>query len=201
MNWLRFAPALAAILSVAAHAVDVETLAADCDACHGPLGASVDSDVPIIGGQSVNSIEKALTQFAEWSRPCNSSAYRHGDTQRPPRNMCQVAEELSSEEIESLARHYGDQEWVPAEQPFDSEKATAGAAIYSLYCVTCHPKGGNEAGYAVRLAGQWTPYLALMMQQIVSGEWLVPKIMQRKMSSFSAEEIEALLNYFASQKD
>lgn len=201
MRILKLVPALVALSAFPAQAGDTVALSADCDGCHGPLGASVDSDIPIIGGQSVHSIKKALEQFRDWSRPCRRSPYRHGFTDRSPRNMCEISESLDSEEIESLAQYYGSQDWVAADQPFDQEKALAGSSLHTLYCITCHPNGGSNAGYAGRLAGQWGPYLKAMTEQISTGEWRVPKIMQRKMSSFSEEEVDALLNFFASRQD
>ena len=182
-------------------ATEPAVLAGDCDGCHGPLGASVDSDVPVIGGQSAASIEKALLQFQNWDRPCRKSAYRHGDTSRKAVNMCQISEGLSMGDINTLAIHYSNQPFVSARQEFNEAKAMQGANLHALYCITCHPKGGSEAGYAGRLAGQWKPYLKASIRNISSGEWLVPKIMARKMSSFSEHEIDALLDFFASQQD
>jgi sulfide dehydrogenase cytochrome subunit len=182
-------------------AEELELLTTNCDGCHGPLGASITSDIPVIGGQSAASIEKALGQFRNWGRPCKRSAYRHGDTSRPASNMCEISEAMSIEDIKALANHYESQAFVPAIQEFDEAGAMEGASLHALYCITCHPKGGSEAGYAARLAGQWKPYLRTTVTQIISGEWPVPKIMERKMSSFSEQEVEALLDFFASQQD
>ena len=96
-------------LTGSVHATEPAALANDCDGCHGPLGASVDSDIPVIGGQSAASIEKALLQFQNWDRPCSTSEYRHGDTSRKAVNMCQISEPLSSEDISALAIHYSNQ--------------------------------------------------------------------------------------------
>jgi sulfide dehydrogenase cytochrome subunit len=192
---------LLAAVSGAGFADDSQLLIQDCDGCHGPAGASTEADVPVIGGQSEASIEKALMQFQNWDRPCTKSAYRHGDTARRPVNMCELSEGLSGEDVRSLAAHYSSQPFIPAKQDFDESRAMEGASLHTLYCITCHPKGGSEAGYAGRLAGQWKPYLRSSIKNISTGEWLVPKIMARKMSSFSEQEIEALLDYFASQQD
>ena len=201
---MNYASALLAILVSVSSPVladELEALVADCDGCHGANGASTEGDIPVIGGQSGVSIEKALRQFQNWGRPCKRSSYRHGDTSRPAKNMCEISEALSIENIKSLAQFYDRQDFAPAVQEFDEAKALAGANLYTLYCITCHPRDGSEPGYAGRLAGQWKPYLKRTFGQISSGEWPVPKIMARKMSSFSKEETEALLNYFASQQD
>jgi len=61
--------------------------------------------------------------------------------------------------------------------------------------------GGKTAGRAPRLAGQWVPYLKSTLKYIPTGEHLVPPMMERKITDFSAEEINALMNYYASQQD
>ena len=90
--------------------------------------------------------------------------------------------------------------FVPARQDFDADLAVEGAALHSLYCESCHPKGGSEAGYADRLAGQWTPYLRRTIGQISQSELAAPHMMERKLGDFSEKEIESLLNFWASQQ-
>jgi cytochrome c553 len=70
-----------------------------------------------------------------------------------------------------------------------------------MYCASCHPDGGSASGFAGRLAGQWTHYLAGAIEQIKRSEVIVPHIMERKLADFSAEEIDALLNFWASQQE
>lgn len=184
-----------------APAGDLAALAAGCDDCHGPNGQSTHADVPIIAGQSERLIGKALDQFADYWRPCSKTAYRHGDTGRPETSMCEISAALSAEDRQALSAHYASQPFVPAVQAFDEAKAVTGAGLYGMYCATCHPAGGTEIGYAGRLAGQWQAYLRTSIAQIAAGEWMVPKPMERKMSSLSEEEIDALVNYFASHQD
>jgi sulfide dehydrogenase cytochrome subunit len=180
---------------------DLASVIGECESCHGPGGASTDSDVPIIGGQSQSLIEKAHEQFRDRERPCTRTQYRHGDTDRPPTSMCEVAGKLDAAGIEKVASHFAALEFIPARQPFDENLAVAGAALHQLYCDSCHPKGGSEPGFAGRLAGQWTPYLARTIEQIKRAEVLVPHIMERKVNEFSDGDIEALLNFWASQQE
>jgi sulfide dehydrogenase cytochrome subunit len=190
----------ALLLSSSAAAVDLDPLTAQCDGCHGPEGVSTDSDVPIIAGQAPAFITRTLNTFQVWGRPCIKSAYRHGDTSRPKTDMCQVAEGLTGEEIRALADYYGGKTFEPAPQEFDETRAAAGAVLHQAHCETCHEQGGALAGTAPRLAGQWMPYLRSALKFVPTGEHLVPPLMEKAVSDFSTEEIDALLNYYASQQ-
>ncbi len=201
MRYFRSIPALAGLaLASLAPASELGALVADCDACHGPNGVSVHGDVPIIGGKEHVLLERALRQFRDMTRPCKRSAYRHGNTSRPHTSMCRITQDLADGQIESVSEHYATLPFVPARQEFDADLAVEGAALHSLYCESCHPKGGSEAGYADRLAGQWTPYLRRTIGQISESELAAPHMMERKLGDFSEREIESLLNFWASQQ-
>jgi sulfide dehydrogenase cytochrome subunit len=180
--------------------VDLETLIRECDSCHGLQGASSESDVPIIGGQGAKYIAESLALYQQWGRPCTKSAYRHGDTSRPVTTMCTIAAGLGFDEIEALGQHYAQQEFLAAKQEFDQAKASAGAVIHEKYCFSCHPDNGSTPGLGPRLAGQWADYLKSAVDQALSGEHLVPPIMEHQLLEFSDEEIDALVNLYASQQ-
>lgn len=202
MFFFKSAAALFALLLAASvSAVELDELTAQCDGCHGPKGVSTDSDVPTIAGQSAGFLQRTLNTFQVWGRPCIKSAYRHGDTTRPETDMCQVAEGLTGEEIRALAAYYSQQPFVPAVQPWDESKAAAGKELHEQHCETCHEQGGTAAETAPRLAGQWTPYLRKALQFVPTGEHLVPPLMERTVTDFSKDQIDALLNYYASQQD
>jgi sulfide dehydrogenase cytochrome subunit len=184
-----------------AGAADPETLAHDCDGCHGPGGVSTRSDIPSIAGRSQALLEKSLRQFRVMDRPCQRTAYWHGDTSRSETTMCNLARRLGDDEITALSQYYAAREYTPIRQPFDADEAVRGANLHNLYCESCHPAGGSEAGYAPRLAGQWMPYLKHTIVQIRSGELIVPHVMERKLTEFSEDEIDQLLNFWASQQD
>ncbi|MBT8059955.1 MAG: c-type cytochrome [Gammaproteobacteria bacterium] len=196
--WLAALSLLAASPLATADAV---ALAADCDSCHGPGGVSAHADVPTIAGQTPEFLLKTLNGFRRWDRPCLKSDWRSGDTSRPRTDMCQIAEGLSDEEMEALAAHYGALEFVPAQQEFDEEQAAIGAALHAEHCDSCHPDGGRSGGRGPRLAGQWVPYLKTSLKYVPTGEHLVPSTMERRVMDFSAEQIDALMNFYASQQD
>lgn len=202
MNRLQIS-ILALLLGIAgtSTANDLEELTAQCDSCHGPQGASSDSDMPTIGGQGATYIQQSLEAYQVWGRPCIKSPYRHGDTSRPKTDMCKVAGGLSAEDITALSAHYGALPFVPAKQEFDASQISSGAALHEENCENCHIKGGSVADRGPRLAGQWAPYLKAQLKLVPTGEHLVPGPMERTITKFSDEELSALVNFYASQQD
>ena len=179
---------------------DLDALTAECDSCHGLRGASTDSDVPIIGGQASKYIADSLALYQDWGRPCIKSAYRHGDTSRPVTTMCKITADMGFDDMEALGQYYAGQEFVAAKQDFDQAKAATGAILHEKHCFSCHPESGNIAGRGPILAGQWASYLKTAVGQALSGEHLVPPLMERQFVNFGAEEIDALVNFYASQQ-
>jgi len=188
------------VLSASVFAAELETLVEDCDGCHGPQGVSSDSDMPTIAGQLARYLNASMKSYQNWGRPCIKSAYRHGDTSRPVTTMCKVSEGLSTDEIEALGQYYEAQEFIAAKQDFDAAKATAGAALHEQHCETCHKQGGSVPARGPRLAGQWAPYLRVAIRQALGGEHLVPRAMEDRLLDFSADDIDALMNFYASQQ-
>jgi len=192
--------AVALTFPLSAVSADLDALTSECDGCHGPQGASTDSDVPVIGGQASNYIAGSLALYQDWGRPCIKSAYRHGDTSRPVTTMCKISADISFKDMEALGNYYAEQEFVAAKQDFDQAKASTGAILHEKHCFSCHPESGNVAGRGPILAGQWASVLKTQINQALTGEHLVPPLMERKFIEFSAEEIDALLNFYASQQ-
>lgn len=181
---------------------DIGELTAMCDSCHGPQGASSNSDVPTIGGQSREFIESTLRSFQLWGRPCIKSLYRHGDTSRPQTDMCNIADELSDEDVTMLGKHYSELPFVAAKQEFDASQVASGAALHEAHCENCHEQGGtNAAGRTPRTAGQWVTYMKSTLKYVPTGEHKVPRVMEKGLDKFSAEELDALMNFYASQQN
>jgi len=181
---------------------DIDELTAQCDSCHGAEGASLYNDVPIIGGQSAEYISDTLESFQDWGRPCVKSAYRSGDTTRSKTDMCKIAGGLSSQDIAALSAHYSSLPWIPARQDFDAAAARAGEVIHQESCEFCHQEGGKGfGGRGPRLAGQWKAYMKSTLKFVPTGEHLVPPTMEKTVSDFSNADINAVLDFYASQQD
>ena len=188
------------LLVTSTYAADIDTLITDCNDCHGQNGLSTDSDIPIIAGQAYIVLEDALNAYAAKERPCVESKYRHGDTNRPDTNMCEVAASLTVKEIEAISEYYEALPFKGVVQDFDPALAEVGAKIHQRNCDKCHSEGGSladdEAGL---LAGQWTKYLRTSIEDYQSGERPMTKKMAEKMKRMSPEDFEALLHFYASQ--
>jgi sulfide dehydrogenase cytochrome subunit len=194
---------LAASLGLAGtlHAKTLEENVVFCEECHGPGGISEESDVPNMAGLSDIAISDILMVYRDGSRTAISSKFRYGDTSRPETNMNEIAEKLSDEEIEALAVYYSEKEWQPVSQPFDAELAKKGAKIHKVQCAKCHEDGGSSRDDDVGiLAGQWTPYLRTALTNFRNDKRETEPKMLKLVKKLSDDEIEALLNYWASQQ-
>ena len=193
--------AVALLLPAPLYAQSLETLVEQCSSCHGPAGVSGHGNVPTIAGQSAEYLAKNLRMYQDWGRPCVKSDYKYGDTSSPPTDMCKITADLTDEQMNALAAHYAGKTFVAAPQDFDAALAATGAALHQQHCESCHEEGGRVANHAPRLAGQWEPYLRLSLSYVPTGEHLVPQAMETKVAGLSAEQIEALMNFYASQQD
>lgn len=179
----------------------VESIVQNCNGCHGDNGVSQWSDVPTIGGLPEFTHADALYFFREGERPCSESAYRQGDTNRPATSMCEVTADLSDDQIDEIAAHYFALPFVPAEQDFDAALAMAGKAVHDDKCDICHSDGGSNADdEAGILAGQQMGYMEATFEQYNSGEREQDQTMKAALDSLSAEDIQALLHFYASQQ-
>lgn len=190
--WLMAFPSLAADLDMTIQA---------CNDCHGENGVSQWDDMPTIGGMDAFTHADALYVYRDQERTCAESAYRLGDTDRAPTTMCETTADLSDDDIEAIAEHYAGLAFVPAVQDFDATLAEAGATIHKQECDRCHSDGGSNADdEAGILAGQWMGYLRTSFAQYAGDERPQDKKMREKMEGLSADDVEALVHYYASQQ-
>ena len=166
---------------------------ASCDGCHGPGGVSSQPTIPSIAGISPGVHADALLMYQEGALPCTGSPMRVA--------MCASVAGMSEARIEELAEYYAGQEFIPAEQDFDADKAAAGQGVHQQSCELCHSSGGSDpADDASILAGQWMPYLRMVMEEYARGEREQSPVMAGMIQQLTAEQIEALLHYYASQQ-
>ena len=191
---------LVAVFSMAS-AADLDAIIEDCNGCHGDNGVSQWADVPTIAGIDSFGIADALFMFRDEERPCSESEYRQGDTSRAATTMCALSADLSDDDIELLGDAYAELGFVAAAQDFDAALAEAGAAIHEQNCDKCHSDGGsNVEDEASILAGQWMGYLEASFADYLSGDRDTDKKMKEKLAALSADDINALLHFYASQQ-
>lgn len=192
--------AMAACFSVAS-ASDIDSIMKECNSCHGDNGVSQWGDVPTIAGIDAFGIADGLFMYRDEERPCAESKYRQGDTSRAPTTMCAVTADLSDDDIEALGDAYSELSFVAAVQDFDAALAEAGAVIHKQQCDKCHSDGGaNVDDEASILAGQWMGYLEDTFAWYLADERPQDKKMKEKMDALSADDVTALINYYASQQ-
>src|SRR5690349_7964223 len=77
-----------------------------CGDCHGKDGASTESDVPVIGGQSAAYLQDQLGEYRDGARPCPESKYRAGDKSRPATDMCKLAKALTEPDLAAVSGYF-----------------------------------------------------------------------------------------------
>jgi sulfide dehydrogenase cytochrome subunit len=85
---------------------DMDTMIAECEACHGPGGVSAEDDVPSLAGMSQADLTAAIEEFYFYERHCTTTTYRSDDRPKTPMNMCNVANTLSEEERKEIAAYF-----------------------------------------------------------------------------------------------
>jgi sulfide dehydrogenase cytochrome subunit len=174
--------------------------AAICAGCHGEGGVSSNPFVPTLAGQPYSLIEDNLLAFRAGQRSCAQERNDGSPAALLATTMCSTVARLSDQEISGLAAYFEQQEFEPANQVFDPGLAKSGAALhFELGCEECHSDGGRVTNaMAPVLAGQWTPYLDRAMRAVRSGVKPAPDMMASSIRKLEDDEVEALLNYYAS---
>jgi cytochrome c553 len=183
---LAVLPAIAALASAEPAKLQL------CAACHGQDGSGAGfPHVPIIAGTPAAHLEEALYAYQDGARLCTADPA-----------MCQIAATLSEADVLELAEHFGAMRRVSAGEEFDATLAQTGAPIHEKHCGQCHVMPDDEdVEYAlgIPLHGQRSAYLKAALDAYLNGdrETLVPA-MAAKLALLDANDIEALVNYYAS---
>lgn len=189
-------PLLLLAVSGTAMAAAAPAAVASCAECHGAQGVSMHKDVPTIAGLSDFYLEGQMQAYQKAQRPCPKST-----VSKTPTDMCEVSKALDKGQIKEIGNYYAAQPWTPApQQGLDAAKVAKGKALHSSGCETCHTKGGSVADDdAGILAGQWLTYLQATLQDYAAGKRLMPEKMKPKLSALSADDLDALAQFYASE--
>ena len=185
------------LIGGAAFAAPAPALLSQCAECHGEKGVSTHKDVPSIASMSSYYFESQIAAYQKAQRPCPKSTVA-----KTPTDMCEVSKKLDAAQVKDLGAYYAAQAWAPAaQQGLDPAKIAAGKSIHAANCEKCHTKGGSVADDdAGIVAGQWLPYLDSTMQDYKSGKRAPPDKMKPKIDKLSAADLEAVTQYYASEK-
>lgn len=175
-------------------AEDFVDLVRRCEGCHGKDGNSTVPMVPSIAGFSYEGFLNTMEVFRENERIA-IEFQRPGE---PETVMNDIARQLDDEQVEALARYFSERPFLAIRQAVDGELASRGEILHKQHCERCHTdNGAHPVEDAAILAGQWSPYLRLQFDNILSGKRIVPRSMLRRVKKLSPEDIEALLNFYA----
>ena len=162
------------------------SLAGSCSACHGPNGVSRGPATPTLAGVNKEYFVETMDAF--------KTGKRHATV------MGRIAKGFSDDEIKSMAGYFADKKYVGNAQKVDPAKVAKGKALHEKNCEKCHEEGGRVSEDGGILAGQWMPYITYMMEDYTSGKTKMPKKMASKVDKLKAADIDALIQYYGSQK-
>lgn len=190
---LAFRSVFLACTAVAAPAVlaagsSAEMLSRACAGCHGVNGVSAGNSMPSIAGMPESYIEQAMTQFKDGKRYSSI--------------MGRIAKGYSADEIKAMAGFFAKQKWVSPKQKVDPALVEQGEKIHEAKCVFCHQDKGRSQAMSGRLAGQWLDYLEIYLHECKERPSKIPQPapMQQAIAQLNAEDIQALANFYASQR-
>ncbi len=161
-----------------------------CTGCHGEDGRGGDSQTPIIAGIPDVILEDALFAYIDGARQCEFKPMK-----------CMMIANLSEDEIIESAAHFSAMPYVSAGEDFDAALVDAGEAVHKKSCAMCHGADGPDDSAAAILHGQRKEYLRYALQLYADGGREQPAAKEKKISALSSEDIEAVLNYYASYRN
>lgn len=187
-RWSRLALAVGAMtISAAAFAAgpSAAMLSNACAGCHGTHGGSAGMTMPSLAGQSKTAIVDAMKKFKSGERPATV--------------MGRLAKGYSDEQFDMIGDFFAKQKVHFTSQMVDKAKAAKGASLQEENCSRCHLEDGKEGKDDTPvMASQWLPYLQIQMDLYQSGKRKMPEKMAEKVKQLSKEDLDALLNFYAS---
>ena len=168
------------------------TVVSICIVCHGADGTAPDfKDVPIIAGTPATHIEEAIYSYQDGARRCIDEPA-----------MCEAVFRLSEQEVAEAADYFAAQHRVNSGEPFSDRLAMRGRNLHRQHCMTCHARPDEdraEDALGIPLHGQRSSYLRYAIESYFNGnrDTLIPE-METKMRLLTPDDIEALINYYAS---
>ncbi|MGD8587263.1 MAG: c-type cytochrome [Chromatiales bacterium] len=163
-------------------------LANTCAGCHGTDGASAGDIMPIIGGLEKEYLYAVLSE------------YKTGE--RDSTIMGRIAKGYSDNELKAIASYMASKPWVSSPVKTNAKLVAQGKVIHEKQCKTCHEDNGRvQEDEAPRLAGQWPDFTLLYLEDCRSkGRRCQPRKMGSRVMKLSDEELEAMAQFYASEK-
>lgn len=158
-----------------------------CAGCHGTHGGSAGPTMPSLASQSKEAIVDAMKKFKSGERPSTI--------------MGRIAKGYSDADFVAMGDFFAKQKLHATAQTLDAAKVAKGKDLEEANCSRCHMEGGKEGkDNTPTMASQWLPYLQIQMDMYLSGKRKMPEKMEEKVKPLSKQDLEALLNFYASVK-
>ncbi|MGE5027080.1 MAG: c-type cytochrome [Betaproteobacteria bacterium] len=186
INLALLAGGLAVSSSLWAAASTPAMLSNTCGGCHGTNGASVGPSMPILGGQPAAYIEESMKKFKSGERPSTI--------------MGRLAKAYTDDDFKAMGEFFGEKKFIRHKQAVDAAKVAKGKEVHEQNCKKCHQEGGRESEDGGVIAGQWKEYLQINMSDFHSKKRPMPKKMAEKFEGLSQDDLDALINFYASQQ-
>jgi cytochrome c553 len=85
---------------------ELQFLVSECSACHGKNGVSANEKIPSLAGKSAAYILENVEKFYFYERHCPDAEYQNGAPKSGARNMCDVADRLTKQEVLALGNYF-----------------------------------------------------------------------------------------------
>jgi sulfide dehydrogenase cytochrome subunit len=157
-----------------------------CSACHGQFGQAVGPSIPTLAGQPASYIADSMKKFKSGERPGTV--------------MNRVAKAYSDDDFNAMGEFFSQKKFVRYPQTVDAAKVAKGKELHEQNCKKCHQEGGRESEDGGVIAGQWSEYLHITMDDFASKKRAMPKKMAEKLEGLSKDDLDALINFYASQQ-
>ncbi len=162
-------------------------LANACAGCHGTGGGSAGPAMPSLAGQSKEAIVMAMKKFKSGERPSTI--------------MGRLAKGYSDADFTTMGEFFAKQKLHATQQTLDPARVARGAALQEANCSRCHLEDGKEGkDDTPAMASQWLPYMQMQMALYLSNQRKMPEKMAEKVKPLSVDDLEALLQFYASVK-
>lgn len=157
-----------------------------CGGCHGTNGASVGPSMPTLGGQPAEYIVESMKKFKSGERPSSI--------------MGRLAKAYTDDDFKAMGEFFGEKKFIRHKQDVDAAKVAKGKRVHEENCKKCHQEGGRESEDGGVIAGQWKEYLQINVSDFQSKKRPMPKKMAEKFEGLSQDDLDALINFYASQQ-
>jgi cytochrome c553 len=88
---------------------ELKFLVSECESCHGKNGVSQNAAIPSLAGKSADYILKSVEQFYFYERHCPNAEVKGAGPKSGARNMCDVADRLTKQEVQALGAYFESQ--------------------------------------------------------------------------------------------